>query len=201
MEKIGDGAEAVIFKDKAKVIKERIKKSYRLPEIDGRLRKLRTRKEAKILEKIEKYGFSPRILKVDECKGSIEMDFISGKRLRDALGAKNLKELCGQIGSMVAELHNLGIIHSDLTTSNMILHDCKIYFLDFGLSFESHKVEDMAVDLHLLRQALESKHPKLWEKAFAAVIKDYGRIAARGAETITRLEAVESRGRNKSKGS
>lgn len=201
MEKIGEGAEAIIFRERAIVTKERIKKGYRLPEIDDRLRKLRTRKEARILEKVEKYGFAPRMLKLDEEKRSIQMDYIDGKKLRDALDKKNLKELCGEIGMRVAQLHNLNIIHSDLTTSNMILHEGKVYFIDFGLSFESAKVEDKAVDLHLLRQALESKHHELWEMAFEAVLKAYMANAKQGAEVIKRLESVENRGRNKSKGS
>jgi len=201
MEKISEGAEAVILRDRAKVIKERIRKGYRLPEIDERLRKLRTRKEAKILEKVEKYGFTPRMLKVDEESRSIQMDYIEGKKLREVLDAKNFKGLCEEIGKRVAELHNLNIIHSDLTTSNMILHEGRIFFIDFGLSYESTKIEDKAVDLHLLRQALESKHYEIWEEAFGAVLKAYRASAKNGAEIIRRLETVESRGRNKNKGS
>ena len=46
------GAEAIISLQQGKVHKKRIKKSYRLKEIDEKLRKLRTRKEAKLLEKL-----------------------------------------------------------------------------------------------------------------------------------------------------
>jgi len=202
MEKVGEGAEATVFRDRSKAIKERIRKGYRLPEIDVRLRKLRTRKEARILEKVERYGFTPRMLRVDEVANKIEMDFIDGKKLRDCLNARNCRKLCGEIGKKVAELHNLNIIHSDLTTSNMILKEGKLYFIDFGLSYESTKVEDKAVDLHLLRQALESKHHEIWERAFEAVLKGYNKGAKQqGIEIIRRLEAVESRGRNKNKGS
>ncbi len=201
MEKIGEGAEAVLYKQKDVVIKERIKKGYRLAEIDDRLRKLRTRREAKILERVEKFGFTPRMLRADEPKRVIEMDFIDGDKLRDVLNEKNCRELCDEMGRRVAELHNLNIIHSDLTTSNMIIGKGKIYFIDFGLSFESTKVEDKAVDLHLLRQALESKHHLIWERAFEAVLSAYRKSAKQGAEVIRRLEIVEKRGRNKSKGS
>ena len=83
MEKIiGSGAEAVIYLD-SNVIKRRIKKSYRIPEIDVRLRKSRTKREAKIIEKLKIIGFpAPRLIKTDE-KEAIEMDFIDGKKLRD----------------------------------------------------------------------------------------------------------------------
>ena len=54
----------------------------------------------------------------------------------------------------------------------MIL-DKEIKFIDFGLSFFSAKEEDKAVDLHLLRQALESKHHEKWEDCFKAALKGY----------------------------
>ena len=42
----------------------------------------------------------------------------------------------------------------------MILVEDKIYFIDFGLGYISNKTEDKAVDLHLLKHALEAKHFK-----------------------------------------
>ena len=44
------------------------------------------------------------------------------------------------------------------TPTNDMIYDKKIYLIDFGLSLYSNKPEDKAVDLHLLKQALESKH-------------------------------------------
>ena len=95
-------------------------------------------------------------------------------------------------------MHNNNIIHGDLTTSNMILEN-EIYFIDFGLSFFSDKTEDKAVDLHLLRHALESKHHKIFEKSFKAVLNGYKSKCRKYNETIKRLEKVESRGRYKGK--
>jgi Kae1-associated kinase Bud32 len=94
----------------------------------------------------------------------------------------------------------MGIIHGDLTTSNMILNS-EVFFIDFGLSFFSEKVEDKAVDLHLLRQALESKHYKVWEECFTAVRQGYEGTANDAELVLKRLEVVESRGRYKRKGS
>ena len=54
-----------------------------------------------------------------------------------------------------------------------ILKDNKVYFIDFGLGFESKKIEDKAVDLHLIKQALEAKHFNNYEKFFQAVLKGY----------------------------
>ena len=45
------GAEAVIYFDKGEVLKERLSKGYRLPEIDKRIIKRRTKAETKLLKK------------------------------------------------------------------------------------------------------------------------------------------------------
>ena len=48
-----------------------------------------------------------------------------------------------------------------------------IYLVDFGLGFISNKVEDKAVDIHLLKQALESKHYKYFEELYNTVMVGY----------------------------
>jgi TP53 regulating kinase-like protein len=183
-----------------RIIKDRFKKEYRIKEIDEKLRKFRTKREAKILEKLSIINFpSPRLINTDE-KEKITMANIPGQLLKNIL-EKNYKKLSKEIGEKVAVLHNNHIIHGDLTTSNMVLNkdDNKIYFIDFGLSFFSHKTEDKAVDLHLLKQALESKHYKVWEKAFKEILESYKRKAENSDEIIKRLEKVEKRGRYKQK--
>mgnify|MGYP001594645826 CR=1 FL=1 len=199
---ISRGAEAIILEkkegNKEVILKQRIKKSYRIPEIDEKLRKYRTRTEARIMEKLYGIVNAPKIIKVDENKREIEMEFINGKRLSDHLDElANKESLFIQIGEQVAKLHDNGIIHGDLTTSNMILKDNKVYFIDFGLAFPSQKIEDKAVDLHLLRQALEAKHFRDWHSLFNAVKEGYKK-SKNHEEVIKRFEKVEKRGRYKS---
>lgn len=197
MEQIAQGAEATIYVDKNKVIKKRLKKDYRLKQLDESLRKFRTRREAKFIDKLPIEG--PKLIKIDDKNMIIEMEFIKGNKVRDILD-KNIN-LSKEIGQKLAVLHNNGMIHGDLTTSNMILNekDNKIYFIDFGLSFFSEKTEDKAVDLHLLRQALESKHYKVFEKAFKLVLQGYKEKSDDYNEIKNRFEKVEERGRNKIK--
>lgn len=192
MKIIGSGAEATIYLDNNKVIKKRIKKSYRIKEIDEALRKNRTRVESKILDKISIKA--PKLLKTDR-KEIIEMEFIEGPKIKDLLD-KN-PSLAKEIGETIATMHNEGIIHGDLTTSNMIFNK-KIFFIDFGLSFFSEKIEDKAVDIHLFKQALESKHYQVCEKAFDAFNQGYKK-AHHYKEIMNRLKAVEERGRYKKK--
>ncbi len=191
MKLITQGAEAKLYKDKDNLIKDRVKKSYRIKEIDQKLRKRRTKKEAKLLDKLNSLGFTPNLIQQDENK--LVMDFIDGQTLRDCLNEKNHKHLMKELGQKISILHENNIIHGDLTTSNFI-YNKQIYFIDFGLSFESHKIEDKAVDLHLLKQALESKHYKIWEKCFKEFLKAY-----KNKEVIQRLSLVETRGRYKHK--
>jgi len=197
---IGTGAEAIIYKSGSSVVKNRIGKSYRFVDIDTRLRKYRTRREAKILDKLSKLDFpSPKLLNFCDKEMIIEMEHISGEKLRDILNSENCIELSNELGKKIAILHNNGIIHGDLTTSNMILKGDDLHFIDFGLGFFSDKAEDKAVDLHLLRQALESKHYKIWEECFDAVTEEYCKNSPQHKEIFDRLEKVESRGRYKRK--
>lgn len=195
METIAIGAEAVLYKDKDKLIKKRVSKGYRIKKIDEKIRKTRTRSEAKILDKL---SFVPKVFTSDDKQMTIEMEFIKGDLLRDVLdsfNSKKRKEVCEKVGKQISEMHNEDIIHGDLTTSNMILKDEKIYFIDFGLGFSSLRVEDKATDLRLLKQALESKHYKCFEEAYKSVLKGY-----KNKEILDWLtNKVEKRGRYKRK--
>ena len=129
------------------------------------------------------------------------MPFIEGEKLSDHLdnfSLKKQKDVCKKIGENIAKLHDSNIVHGDLTTSNMILQKNKLYFLDFGLGFISHKIEDMAVDLYLLREALEAKHFKNWKILFQEVTKEYKK-SEKSELVLKQLKKVEKRGRYKDK--
>ncbi len=201
MKLIAQGAESKLFLEKKMVIKDRFRKTYRIKEIDDRLRKFRTKREAKILEKLQKIRFPvPELIQNNE-KDTLKIKYIKGKLLKNLLKDSNCIKLSKEIGEKIAILHNNDIIHHDLTTSNMILEKEKneIFFIDFGLSFFSTKIEDRAVDLHLLKEALESKHSKIWEKCYKAALGSYTKKAKDSKEVIKRLEVVEKRGRYKHK--
>jgi len=195
---IGQGAEAVLYKEDNKVLKDRISKDYRQKDLDTSLRKARTRREAKVLSKLKEIGVpGPELLDMDDKDMRISMSFINGNKLRDVLH-NNPVELSKEVGRKVAKLHANDIIHADLTTSNMIL-DNEIHFIDFGLSFFSAKEEDKAVDLHLLERALESKHFQVYPQCFQIVLKSYQEYCPEANQVIKRLETVKTRGRNKKK--
>jgi len=198
---IAQAAEAIIIKEGNNIVKRRIKKSYRIPEIDEKLRRIRTKKEAKLIENASMLIDVPKIINVDEASKEIVMQFIEGKKLSDWLGKFNIetaKEVCKQIGESIAKLHDANIIHGDLTTSNMILNEKenKVYFIDFGLGLKSERIEAKAVDLHLLRQALEAKHFSNWQELFHSVLGGY-KESKNAEKTLLQLKKVEARGRYK----
>ncbi|MEX0920510.1 MAG: KEOPS complex kinase/ATPase Bud32 [Candidatus Pacearchaeota archaeon] len=197
---IQQGAEAQIILDGKNIIKKRVKKSYRHSELDEKIRKLRTRSETKLLEKASQITNIPRVIKSDEKNKEISMNFIEGKKLSeylDSFSLKKQKEICNAIGQNIGKLHRENIIHGDLTTSNMILDDKEVFFIDFGLGYISRKIEDKAVDIHLLKQALEAKHYKNWETLFEEVIKGYEKNQGKEEtkKVLERILAVEKRGR------
>ena len=196
---IQQGAEAIIIKRGNDIIKRRIPKTYRLPILDEKLRKQRTKKEARLLQKASAIIPIPKIIKINEKDKEIEMEFIKGKKLSEHLDSlKNKVQISKTIGKQIALLHDNDIIHGDLTTSNIILSDKdkKLYFIDFGLGFSSNKIEDKAVDLHLIKQALEAKHFKYFKSLTRAVLDGYS-ISKTSKETLARLKKVASRGRYK----
>lgn len=198
MEIISQGAEAILQKKGDKLYKIRIPKTYRIKEIDEKLRKSRTKREEKILKKAKELGINvPEIFKSND-KYTIIMQFIESLRLRDRIenktaGEKELKI----IGEWIAKIHDANIIHGDLTTSNILMtKENKLYLIDFGLSITSQKIEDRAVDIHLLEQALESTHYKIKDELFDSFLKGY-QLSKNYDEVMKRLNVVRSRGRNK----
>ena len=192
---LGQGAEATITKHGSSVQKVRKKKGYRLELIDTKLRSQRTRREAKIMEKLAKAKVPvPTLVKVDDKKMEIDMSFLDGQKLRDILDKS--PKLAKEFGKLVGLVHAEDVVHGDLTTSNVIHARNKLYLIDFGLSFVSTKVEDKAVDLHVLNCALESTHYAL-PKAFESVIAGYKEGNKAHAVVLERLEVVQARGRNK----
>lgn len=187
------GAEAVIIRSGNTVVKDRIPKSYRHPELDQKIRKRRTKSEAKLLEKASKIIKCP--LPIETTTKEIKIPYIEGKKLSDHLENLPYKKICKDIGKSIAALHDADIIHGDLTTSNMILAEDGLYFIDFGLGYVSSRIEDKAVDLHLIKQALEAKHFSIYQDCIAAIISAYK--PKQQALILSQLKKVEARGRYK----
>ena len=184
----------------SKVIeKRRIKKTYRINIIDERLISFRTKEEAKLMTEARLYGVSvPIIYDVDLKKGVITMEYIKGNRIKDILNdltEKERKRICLIIGESIAKFHNNDIIHGDITTSNMILFNDRIHFIDFGLGEKSSEIETKGVDLHVLMEAIESTHSR-YSKCFDYVIDGYKKgLRGNPDLVIKKIEEIVKRGR------
>jgi len=183
------------------VVKHRIPKRYRIQEIDRQLRESRTALESKLFADAKRAGVpTPLVYEVDPVGMRIVMEFIEGQQVKlvlDKLRPNVRRKLCELIGRQVARLHRAGIVHGDLTTSNMILtRNGKVYFVDFGLGEYNPSTEARGVDLHLLRRALQSIHFRITDEAYRAVLSGYRREFGKEAEgVIRRADDVGRRGR------
>ncbi len=193
MELIYRGAEAVLYKSKylsyPSVIKKRIRKAYRIKEIDEKVRNERIKREALMLNEVKKIIKAPYVFDVDLKEKTITMQYINGKKLKKIID-KAPEEYGKKIGLMVKKLHKNNIIHNDLTTSNMIEKDGEIYLIDFGLASKSKRIEDKAVDLLVLKKMLKSTHWKNFEKIWKNILKAY-----KNKEVEKKLEEIEKRAR------
>jgi TP53 regulating kinase-like protein len=186
------GAEAVVDIRENNVKKTRLKKSYRIDEIDNLLRRQRTKREAKLLAEACRQGVAvPRVL--EEQAYDIILEKIDGAMVKEVLD-KNANSLCRKIGESVARLHSAGIIHGDLTTSNMLVNNNGLYLIDFGLGFMSQKPEDKATDLHVLHETLASTHPGV-KNAWKIVLKAYVKNYNGSSRVLSSLNNIEKRGR------
>jgi TP53 regulating kinase-like protein len=192
MEKLYQGAEAIITRNEDVVRKERVRKGYRIEKIDDNLRERRTRLEARLIREARRAGVAvPQIAK--EEKFALEMEFIDGDKVRNILDDQT--GIAYLIGESIARLHDCGIIHGDLTTSNMILKKDSLFFVDFGLGFFSQRIEDKATDLHLLHEVLESTHFSVADVVWDAVLESYKENYNGAGEVIKTLSKIGKRGR------
>ncbi|KAJ5989507.1 EKC/KEOPS complex subunit [Penicillium waksmanii] len=125
-----------------------------------------------------------------------------------------VKALLRRIGKTIGGLHKAGVVHGDLTTSNIMLRlptedaeaetsptgvstQGEVVLIDFGLASQSAQDEDRAVDLYVLERAIGSTHPRS-EPFMEELVHGY-RESHRGANsTLKRLEDVRMRGRKRS---
>ncbi|MDO5847953.1 MAG: bifunctional N(6)-L-threonylcarbamoyladenine synthase/serine/threonine protein kinase [Methanobrevibacter sp.] len=194
---IAKGAESNILEgkylDENVVSKNRVPKNYRIPEIDNKIRKSRTKLEAKLLSDVKRAGVkSPILYDVNLDEKVILMEKIDGKMVKDIINIGS-DDLAFEIGQNIAKIHNQNIIHGDITTSNILVDsDGKLVFLDFGLGRYSDLFEDKAVDLLVLKKSLQSIDQKIANHIFDIVLKGY---SDDNDNIIKKIKEIESRGR------
>ena len=188
---IAKGAESNILKSsymgQNAVIKARIPKNYRIKEIDDKIRKSRCKLEAKLLSDAKRAGVrTPIIYDIDLSEKSILMEEIDGVMLKDVID----EDLSFKVGEEISKLHSADIIHGDITSSNIMLQDDDLVFIDFGLGRYSELIEDKAVDLLVLKKSLQSIDYKKAVSYFGNVLDGYG-----NPKILDKINDIEHRGR------
>lgn len=196
---LAQGAEAELFLDSDCIRKVRVHKGYRHPHLDIKLRTHRTRREAKILDILQKAGVrTPRLLRVDEEHTTLVMEFVQGVVLRDCI--KTHPATFGRcVGELIGATHVAGVMHGDVTTANMIHTSRGLVLIDFGLARCSNKDEDFAVDVHVFEQTTVATHTACAADIMSAFFKGYERTNPRSERVFSRLESLQKRGRHKAK--
>jgi N6-L-threonylcarbamoyladenine synthase/protein kinase Bud32 len=186
------GAEAVVTFRNGKAEKHRVAKSYRVPVLDKRLITERTRAEARLIAAARKNGVPTPVM------SDITGDTIVMEKVEGTLLTRNLTEAnVFKAGQVIGKLHASGIMHGDLTTSNIILreNDGNCVLIDFGLAQVSSDLEQRGVDIHVLFQTLESTAPDHADELKAAFLSGYFETFGEASEVIAREHEIELRGR------
>ncbi len=203
---IKKGAEASLYLEnwlgRKVILKKRLSKKYRVPELDKEIQSQRTRHEPQVMHKSKEAGVpTPIIFLVDLANSTIIMEYVEGKQVKHVLNdlpSDERRKLCQHIGELVGRLHGSGIVHGDLTTSNMILTPMgEVVFIDFGLSEQTWEIEARGVDLHLMKRAIASTHFMYADECFEAIKDGYENVIGKKAtvEVLEKITEIERRGR------
>lgn len=190
MEKI-QGAEAEVILKEDSILKKRLRKKYRHSELDNRLVEERNRRESKILKQASRAGANvPGLIETSERE--MIQERIKGHPLKQILEENS--QIMKEAGRNVALLHEGDIVHGDLTSSNLLWTGNELYIIDFGLAERTGRVEDKAVDLHLLKEMLESYHSNVSTEAWKSFSEGY--LKEGGAEKVLdKLDEIKNRKR------
>lgn len=206
---LAKGAESDIYSsmwiNSESIKKIRFPKKYRIKEIDEKIRKLRTKKEAKLLHDVKKTGIkSPILFDIDLTDNIIEMEKIKGKQLKNfisSLDNNDKKDISLAIGKNIGLMHQFDIIHGDITSSNILVNENQeIFFIDFGLGKYSNLLEDKCVDLIVLKKSLQTTDYKTTKKIFDSVLEGYINSYSSSEhinkdKILNKIAEIEKRGR------
>jgi N6-L-threonylcarbamoyladenine synthase/protein kinase Bud32 len=186
------------------VIKRRVPKSYRHPELDRTLRRDRTVAEARLTSEARRAGVpTPLVYDVDLADATLTLQYVGERDLAAALDERSTEA----VGRHLARLHGAGVVHGDPTTRNVRVSPDRVegaaegdesdrasatYLVDFGLGYHTGHVEDHAMDLHVFEGSIRATATDS-EPLIAAFEAGYEAVG--DGEVLARLRDVADRGR------
>ncbi len=183
------------------VVKKRIPKAYRNTVLDSSIRRERTITESSLIHESRLAGVKcPSLFAVDLENTSIVMTYIDGSLARDSIdemGRRKLVDIFTKLGEEIGLMHRGGIVHGDLTTSNLIISQDVPFVVDFGMAHRSVQVEDRAVDLHLMQRSIITSHGSNPTLCTSSFFKGYCKTIGNnmGAKVVAKAAEIGRRGR------
>lgn len=153
-----------------------------------------------------------QFLDVELRRVSLGADEFDGRPISGLEKASNILETLPEaIGRSIAKLHNCGIIHGDITPSNIMLRyrnengpqgeeqgpAYNVALIDFGLSYASVMAEDKAVDLYVVERALKPYEAALPRFVTDMITDGYLQAAVKPESIRRKLNEVRQRGRKR----
>jgi len=181
------------------VLKQRHPKAYRIAELETAIARGRMRNEARLLRRAREAGVSaPAVLDADPEAQTLVLEYLGRRALResfDTMPGPLRRRAARAVGEAVGRLHKAGIIHGDLTTSNIILKGGTVHVLDFSLGQVGDRREERAVDLKAFKDSFAATHlPHAAD--FGLVLEGYRAVlGAEGARVAAHIGKIERRRR------
>ncbi|MEF8900976.1 MAG: bifunctional N(6)-L-threonylcarbamoyladenine synthase/serine/threonine protein kinase [Halovenus sp.] len=187
------GAEATVTVGDDRVVKRRTPRSYRHPALDERLRRERTRQEARLTVAARRVGVpTPVIRDIDLLETTLVFQHVGTCDLQAALERGSIAATVRHL----ATIHDAGLVHGDPTTRNVRVRapatDGSVALIDFGLGYHTDDPEDHAMDLHVLARSIEGTADDA--EPLLAVVEETYRDAG-DEQVLERLADIEGRGR------
>ncbi|MGO9646397.1 MAG: KEOPS complex kinase/ATPase Bud32 [Candidatus Bathyarchaeia archaeon] len=198
------GAEAEIYLqewfNEPAIRKTRISKPYRVEQLDEVIRRTRTAHEAIMMHEVKKLGVPvPAIFHIDPSTSTIVMEYVKAPTLKQELNLlpKSTKlARCETLGRKLGQMHAGGIVHGDMTLSNVLCYDESLCIIDFGLANYSEEEEDKGVDLLLFNRVLKSSHYETHNSLFKAFMTGYSTSSDKSSKVmLKKMHEIERRGR------
>ncbi len=184
------------------LLKERDLKSYRPKALDERLRRERTRTEARLLVDARRLGVrTPIVYDIDLPRHRLILEELPGPTLRQlledpAVPASSLVAAVRGFGLALGRLHAGSIAHGDLTSSNVLFPNGPLQppaFLDLSMGSRNPGVEELGIDLHLVEEDLRALHSNA-DQLVRSFHEGYAE-GNPGGESAVRARAKAIRGR------
>jgi len=153
------------------------------------------------MQEVRKLGVSvPTVRHIDPQSCTIVMEYINGPTLKEELyhlSSRDRRSRCKSLGQLLGQMHRGGIVHGDMTISNVLSEAGKLFMIDFGLADHSTEFEDRGVDLLLLNRAMKSTHYTYYAILFETFIEGYSRAVGtkESSDVLRKMREIERRGR------